>query len=100
MNRTLNLIGIGKCDAHAAASIKVGDHLMWNYGYITRVVDVQPKGNSMITVTEVSLGWQGKDEATTTTTRDMTRARSVVKVVKVSEPWARWSVQETFAENA
>lgn len=84
MNRTTNRIGIGNCPATTASNINTGDYLMWNYGYISLVLDVKPRGKTQIEITETSLGAFGKQQSNTTTTRVMNRTTAVVKVIKTT----------------
>jgi hypothetical protein len=93
MNRTTRLIGIGNCPASAASTITTGTHLMYNYGYITLVLDVKPRGKTQIEITETTLGYMGKEPSSYTTTRVMNRNTAVVRVLKVeSVSGVNWAI--------
>jgi hypothetical protein len=47
---TTHLQGIGTMPARPAADIKVGDTLIWNYGYESKVEAITPRGKTMITL--------------------------------------------------
>lgn len=93
MNLTKQLISIGNCPASAASTITTGTHLMWNYGYLTLVLDVKPRGKTQIEITETSLGYMGKEPSSYTTTRVMNRNTAVVRVLKVeSASGVNWAI--------
>lgn len=93
MNRNTKRIGIGNCPASAASTITTGTHLMWNYGYISLVVDVKPRGKTQIEITEISLGAFGKQPSNETTTRVMKLNTAVVRVLKVeSASGVNWAI--------
>lgn len=48
----MRLQGMGNVDAVAASEIKVGDVLMWNYGYTSTVVAIR-KTTKCIVLTEL-----------------------------------------------
>lgn len=82
-NRTARLIGVGNCPACPAGILTPGTHLMWNYGYVTLVLDVEPRGKTQVQITETPLGWFGKDPVSHTTKRVLNRNTAVVRVLKV-----------------
>lgn len=84
MNITTTRIGIGKCPATTASTINTGDYLMWNYGYISLVLDVKPRGKTQIEITTTSLGAFGKQPSNETYKRVMSRNTKVVKVIKAA----------------
>lgn len=84
MNRTTKRIGIGNCPAATASVITAGTHLLWNYGYITLVLDVKPRGKTQIEITETTLGYMGKEPSSYTTTRVLNRNTAVVRVLKTT----------------
>lgn len=54
---TMRLQGIGLCEAVAASNLKVGDVVIWNYGYKSQVVDIIPsKTGKTATFKMLSLG--------------------------------------------
>ena len=42
--KTIHLQGIGRVDAKPATEIKIGDILIWNYGYKSTVKSVEKLG--------------------------------------------------------
>lgn len=38
----MRLQGIGMCEAVEASNLKIGDVVIWNYGYKSQVVDIIP----------------------------------------------------------
>jgi len=81
---TTNRIGFGNCPACPASIITAGTHLMWNYGYLTLVLDVKPRGKTQVQITETSLGRLGKEPSSYTTTRVLNRNTAVVRVLKTT----------------
>ena len=82
------LIGVGRVNAHRAETIKAGDLLMWNYGYVGEVMTVKTRGMTQIEITTRTLGRYG-DLAETpgeATPRVMNRNTLVVKVTLRVEP--------------
>lgn len=81
------LIEIGTCSAHAAATVTAGDNLMWNFGYIEHVLEVKPRGKTQLTIIGTSLGRFGNKPSDETFERVINRNTSVVKVVKLHSDW-------------
>ena len=42
--KTIQLQGIGKTEARSVNNLKVGDVIMWNYGYTSEVVNIEESG--------------------------------------------------------
>lgn len=83
-NRTARLIEIGNCPACPAGILTPGTHLMWNYGYVTLVLDVEPRGKTQVLITETPLGRFGKEPVSHTTKRVLNRNTAVVRVLKTT----------------
>lgn len=69
----IRLQGIGWGPGIQAQNIKVGDRLMWNYGYVSEVVGIDPAG-------EKFLNFSLKDEAGKVWPRRMGKERLVAKM--------------------
>jgi hypothetical protein len=81
MKRYTSRIAVGTMIAgQAAADLKVGDFLMWNYGYITEIVAITPKGKTQMIVTERDLGMGGKKPSGKDYSRTLKRSTTVVRV--------------------
>jgi hypothetical protein len=46
---TIHLQGIGQTPAQPARDFKVGDHTMWNSGATSEIINITPKGATMLT---------------------------------------------------
>lgn len=53
-NAVVWLQGIGNVKAKPAAELAVGDRTVWNYGYISRVVEIQVASPKFLAVTLAS----------------------------------------------
>jgi hypothetical protein len=47
---TMQLIGYGRVAAIQASELKVGDVIVWNYGYTSTVAAISPRGITQIKV--------------------------------------------------
>lgn len=52
--QTVHLQGIGLVRAIPAEQLQVGTRMVWNYGYVSEVVAIEPKGKLSLSVTERS----------------------------------------------
>jgi len=52
MEKKVHLQQIGKVKAIEAGNITVGMTLVWNFGTTSKVIDIKPRGNSQIVITE------------------------------------------------
>ncbi len=53
---TVELQGIGVMNSVSAKNVKVGDHIMYNYGETARVTKVENVGKESVRITERSRG--------------------------------------------
>lgn len=47
---TIHLQAIGRVAAKPAGELQVGDVIKWNFGYLSPVIKIEPRGKMMITV--------------------------------------------------
>jgi len=47
---TVQLQSVGRVAAKPAGELQVGDITMWNFGYLSPVIKIEPRGKMMITV--------------------------------------------------
>lgn len=62
MNDTIHLQGIGRVPAKLAGNVVVGDILVWNYGYTSRVLSIRQASPCFIELTILEVG-PGHSEA-------------------------------------
>lgn len=48
--QTIHLQGIGEKEAIAAQELKVGDILMWNFGYTSTIIEILKETTKSITI--------------------------------------------------
>lgn len=53
---TTTLQGIGEMNSVSAKNVRVGDHIMYNYGETARVVKVEAVGKESVRITERTRG--------------------------------------------
>lgn len=58
--KTINLQGIGEKPAKCASEIKAGDIILWNFGYTSKVLSIELRGQSayITTLTETGNTYQ------------------------------------------
>jgi hypothetical protein len=49
MTDTIHLQGIGQFPAKPASDFQIGDFAVWNQGYTSQVINVEPKGKKFLT---------------------------------------------------
>ncbi|MBQ9621237.1 MAG: hypothetical protein IJR41_04800 [Atopobiaceae bacterium] len=52
----VHLQGIGKVDAVKASKLKIGDHLLYNYGGTGTIINIRPKGKNTVELAIESRG--------------------------------------------
>ena len=100
MKRYTSRIAVGTMIAgQAAADLKVGEFLMWNYGYITEIVAITPKGKTQMIISERDLGMGGRKPTDKVYQRTIKRSTTVVRVEQTERGFFR-NANITLGENA
>ncbi len=47
---TIHLQSIGRVAAKPAGELQIGDVIRWNFGYLSPVIKIEPRGKMMVTV--------------------------------------------------
>jgi hypothetical protein len=68
--QTVQLQSIGLVNAKPASEFQVGELTLWNFGYVSEVIAIAPKGKTMLT-------WTLRSEAGTVGTRNVKASRLV-----------------------